>query len=285
MKLGYVVEPLGNASLEQVLELLTATGYSYVELSAAPDAPYFDAAAASKRERAQLRKLLDKSGILGFSLSYYTGALQKPGLTDAVQLHARKVIDAAAELEAEHVCMLAGFADDERSHFEIISGELPEMLLPIIDYAADRDVRIAFENYFRGVLRGADSISLFFETFPSEHVGLCYDPSHMLVQQCNHISPLYAFAGRLFQVHAKDFLESPAMRENSGIFGNEYWRYTLPGRGQIHWGQFIAHLEAIGYIGALCVEDEDEATEPAESVILAANYLEQYLPLPGMEEE
>ena len=82
--------------------------------------------------------------------------------------------------------------------------------------------------------------------------------------------------GRIFHTHAKDTLVDKAKRANVGVYGDGWWRYVIPGFGNIDWGEYIAHLRVNGYDGVLSIEHEDGSQGREEGFMRGAWYLEQF---------
>ena len=144
---------------------------------------------------------------------------------------------------------------------------------PLVEFAEERGVRIGIENcpmFFSGdEWPGGKNLATpaiwrkMFAEIPSSHFGLNYDPSHLVWQQMNWNRPLGEFASRLFHVHAKDVHVDTDRLDDVGILALplEYHRPTLPGLGDIDWGQFVARLGEGGYDGPVCIEVEDRVYE------------------------
>ncbi|OGG44357.1 MAG: hypothetical protein A3F84_00950 [Candidatus Handelsmanbacteria bacterium RIFCSPLOWO2_12_FULL_64_10] len=131
-----------------------------------------------------------------------------------------------------------------------------------------------------------------FSAIPSPHLGLCFDPSHMMRMGIDYMRALREFGDRVRHVHAKDCEVLPdGLYEFGNIgqsfgrrykFGEGWWRYTIPGYGEVDWGRFLARLEEVGYDGILSIELEDhrysgtEALEK-EGLLAAKRHLEQYV--------
>jgi sugar phosphate isomerase/epimerase len=213
----------------------------------------------------------------------------------------RQTIDACAALGVETLVTFAGSAfgmhfwgmpgvgDDHPSNrvadnlriFTAVYG-------PLADYAADRGVRIAFETAGRGGPQGnlAHSPELWermFDALPSPALGLSFDPSHLVWLQIPHAPDLIReFADRLFHVDGKDTEILTGRLTRQGILGSGWWRYRLPGWGQVDWPGVISALRDIGYDDVVSIENEDPLLPGAAGVIWAARYLEQFLyPTPG----
>ena len=54
--------------------------------------------------------------------------------------------------------------------------------------------------------------------------------------------------------------------------------YRLPGDGSLDWGSLVATLRAVGYTGAISIENEDALHPGCER---ALRYLRQFLPPRG----
>ena len=167
---------------------------------------------------------------------------------------------------------------------------------PLVQYAEDRDVRIGIENcpmlFTNDEWPGGKNLATspkiwrrMFEDIPSRHLGLNYDPSHMVWQQMDYIKPLWEFKDRLYHVHAKDVRLDRARLDDVGILATPLRYHTpkLPGLGEINWGRFCSVLGDIGYTGPVCVEVEDRAYEGSletrkAALQQSAHYLLQYMP-------
>ena len=102
-----------------------------------------------------------------------------------------------------------------------------------------------------------------FADLNSDHIGLNYDPSHMVWQQMDYLAPLREFSDRLHHVHAKDVRIDREKLNDVGILANplEYHTPKLPGLGEIDWGMFCSVLGDTDYDGPVCIEVEDRAYE------------------------
>jgi sugar phosphate isomerase/epimerase len=55
------------------------------------------------------------------------------------------------------------------------------------------------------------------------------------------------------------------LTDNPWVSG--WWRYRIPGRGEIDWTEFVASLNAVGYDGVLSIEHEDPELEGTEDKV------------------
>jgi sugar phosphate isomerase/epimerase len=130
----------------------------------------------------------------------------------------------------------------------------------------------------------------FFRECRSEAVGINYDPSHLVRMGIDPLRFLREFAGRVRHLHGKDTrlsaerlyelgTEQPPTFAKPFGFGGGHWRYTIPGRGSVCWGEVFTILKAHGYEGCVSVELEDQDFNGAEEteklgLSLGRQYLE-----------
>jgi sugar phosphate isomerase/epimerase len=120
----------------------------------------------------------------------------------------------------------------------------------------------------------------FFKECPSKAMGVNYDPSHLIRTGIDPLRFLGEFAERACHIHGKDTellserlyeygnLQPAAFAEPFG-FGEQCWRYTIPGHGQMRWSEGFRILEKAGYRGCVSVELEDanfNGTEAGEKL-------------------
>ncbi len=144
----------------------------------------------------------------------------------------------------------------------------------LVQLAEQHDVRIGIENcpmlFTDDEWPGGKNLAIspaiwqrMFETIPSQHFGLNYDPSHMVWMQMDYLAPLRDFSDRIFHVHAKDVRVDRHRLNQVGILATplQYHAPKLPGLGEVDWGRFVSVLGDTGYRGPVCVEVEDRAYE------------------------
>lgn len=135
---------------------------------------------------------------------------------------------------------------------------------PLVELAEKNNVRLCFENC---PLMGNIAISpvmwkKLFERLPSDHLGLAYDPSHLVWEMIDPYTPLLEFKDKIFHVHAKDTAIDRVKLARTGILTDfSWWSYRIPGRGELDWRQLLGQLTAEGYDGTISLEHEDAAYE------------------------
>lgn len=276
MKVGMLTAPFRNEPLEDVFAFAEEASIPCLELIAEPGSKHVDLDTFDKARAHDIKSALDDRGLEITSLSYYDPGLTDAKKTKAFQANAKKAIDAAALLDVDIVCMLAGFAAPGKSKLETIDTILPKIYQPILTHARKKKIKIALENWYMTCLQGLDTFDAMFDAIPDENFGLNYDPSHLYHQQCDHLLPVSHYKERIFHVHAKDTLVDQSMLRYTGNQGGGWWRYVIPGFGNINWGEFVSHLRMSGYDYVLSIEHEDATQTREEGFIRGAWYLEQF---------
>ncbi len=276
MFVGMLTAPFAQEPLENVLSFAEDSGIGGLEVVAGPGSKHIDPATLKKAEAKQLREELEARELTITALGYYDVTITNPDRVKAVQDHAKRTIDAAEMLGVSTVGMLPGFPAQGMSKIDTIKNVLPKAFAPILAHAKKKGVRIALENWFQTCLQGLDTFECLFEAIPDENFGLNYDPSHLVHQECDYMAPVRLYADRLFHTHAKDTLIDRSIRAHVGVYGAGWWRYVIPGFGEIKWGEYVGHLRAAGYDGVLSIEHEDGSQTREDGFVRGAYWLEQF---------
>lgn len=276
MRVGLLTVPFNDEPLDTVLDFAESASIPCLEVWAGPKSRHIDPFDLKAAQVKKIRDGLEERMLEITALAYYTIDLTDPKKTKAVQAHAKKTIDAAAKLEVPVVCMIPGFAAPGMDKIRTIREVLPKAFRPILTHARKRGIKIALENYFMTCLQGLDTFEELFKAIPDDNFGLNYDPSHLYHQQCDHLLPVSLYKDRIFHVHAKDTLVDQALRAQRGVLGAGWWRYVIPGFGNIDWGEFISHLRQNGYDHVLSIEHEDNTQSREDGFMRGAWHLEQF---------
>lgn len=130
----------------------------------------------------------------------------------------------------------------------------------VMEAAERHGVRVAVENC---PLMGNVAISpdLWHEVLhrvDSPRLGIAYDPSHLIWQMIDPYAPIRELGDRIFHVHAKDTEILRDRLARTGILTDfSWWRYRLPGLGELDWTRFVSALQEVGYDGMISIEHED----------------------------
>jgi sugar phosphate isomerase/epimerase len=141
------------------------------------------------------------------------------------------------------------------------------------------NVRILWEPYAGGpnIATGPVGWEALFKAFNSvPHVGLQFDPSHLVWQFMDPVEAAREFADKIYDVHLKDTEILWHIVRRAGIqpVNNvRWWRFRVPGYGSVDWKGFFSVLSEAGYTGAMNIENEDQFYYPAYN---QENFTEQY---------
>ncbi|MBX7103647.1 MAG: sugar phosphate isomerase/epimerase [Gemmataceae bacterium] len=300
MTLGFVSAILPDLDLDAVLAFAARTGYDCVEVMCWPPGKAERRYAGithldvTKFEPAKVHDLCGKHGVAISGLGYYPNPLDPDeAAATGFARHLEQVILAADRLGIRVINTFIG-----RDPAKTIDDNWPRMLKvwkPLAKLAEDHNVRIGIENcpmsFTKDEWPGGKNLAtspavwrrLFADLGP--HVGLNYDPSHLVLQHMCYLKPMIEFPDRLFHVHAKDLRINRAALDEYGAFAfpNLWHSPKLPGLGDVDWGKFFSRLTDTGYNGPVCVEVEDRAYEgPLErrqaALIQSHTYLRNFLP-------
>ena len=151
-----------------------------------------------------------------------------------------------------------------------------ERYLPsLTGYAADHGVRLVIENCpmegwhpdgYPGNLAYSPEL---WDWLSGLGFYLNYDPSHLAwlgIDPIDALKPCLA-RGQVLHFQAKDIEIDTQQRTRYGIFGKTvertspedvgWWRYRLPGTGQLDWPAIITALHDGGFDGTVAIEHED----------------------------
>ncbi|WP_067470059.1 sugar phosphate isomerase/epimerase family protein [Actinomadura macra] len=281
MKLGVLTAALGQMSLEQIAAWAARAGYQALEVAAWPvgnehvhQAAHLNVAAFTGDDAAGVKELMRANGLAISAVTYCGNNLHHDrSERDRVHRHLRACIDAAALLGVGKVTTFIGrdvtlpVADNLK--------EAEQHLPPLTRYAAERGVALLAENCpmegwhpdgYPGNLAYSPEL---WDWMAELGFGLTYDPSHLPWLGIDPLDALHHAldAGIVGHVQAKDIQIDERARTRYGVFGKTatrtsptdvgWWRYRVPGRGQLDWNLIIDTLHAAGYNGDIAVEHED----------------------------
>jgi len=225
---------------------------------------------------AAVKELLAETGLRISSLAHYQ-IFNRCASAEAYAAEMREVFAAAEALGVDTVCALAGFPVDGKSKLETIQDDVKAIFGPLAREAADRGLRIAFENWFATNLQNLDHFAALVEAVAQDNVGFNFDPSHLEWQQIDTLAAVEEFGDQIFHTHAKDVAIRRDKRARMGVLEFGWWRYVIPGFGEIDWGRYILALKEISYEGVLSIEHEDSAFEAEEGFEKGLVHLRQFV--------
>lgn len=277
MDIGLLTAPFGRKPLPWVVNFARDHDFQALEVVAGPGSAHLDTADLSAARTKETTRLVRGNGLRISSLACYTNLLE-PDRTRRAQLSKdlRGVIRAAAALEVEVVCLLAGFPLPGKDRMQTIEQDVPRVFTPLVEFAAKSSIKLACENYFATNIMNLDHWQRLFEVVPHTNFGLNFDPSHLHWQGIDYLEAVDLFADRIFHTHAKDVEIKQHLLRRVGNQSRGWWRYVIPGYGEINWGVYLARLRAVGYDGVLSIEHEDSAFGVEEGFLKGRRHLAQY---------
>ncbi|HHY97547.1 MAG TPA: sugar phosphate isomerase/epimerase [Firmicutes bacterium] len=308
MRLGFFTACFRRKPIAEVADWASAQGFTALEVACWPydntrdySSTTIDVEALTPEEAHEINEMLKSKNLIISSLGYYDNMLHSdPRQREAHLRHLTKVMDAAHMLGVGLVGTFIG-RNIELSVADNLK-EAERVFSDIMKYAEDRNLRVMIENcpmvgWQQPGIPGnlAYSPELWDELFkriPSESFGLNFDPSHLYWLGIDYIQAAKDYRDRIFHAHAKDVELLDEGYYRYGIFGSQlgsghgktFWRYRLPGLGEIDWARFISILYEIGLeSGTLSIEHEDPIWEGTEEklkagLIMGRRHLAQYMP-------
>lgn len=258
MRLGFLTQ-----YSDHMVEVAGRIGFNGLELHANSwGTPPPSTATAAKTRCAGARDRLKEAGIAVTALGFYGAHIA--GKPNAVRKEFAAVMNVGDCLGCRVITTLVGRLPD--MSLEEHASAFKKVFGPVAQMAEDRGFKIAFENWsgFRGYPFQGTNIAyrpaawdMMFETVDSDAIGLEFDPSHLHFQMMDYIALVHRYGEKIFHVHAKD---TEILRDKlgaNGIFSEGWWRFRVPGWGEIDWRRFISALQDVGYKGGIAIEHED----------------------------
>jgi sugar phosphate isomerase/epimerase len=279
MNLGLFTGCLPHLSLDDVAAWAASAGFDALEIGAWPADETRDGASChldvyrlDDHRAAEVHAVLAKHALTPSAICYYENNLHgDEERRHRIHQHLRACIDAAALLGVPHVGTFVG-RDTSRTVKENL--ELADTALrPLIDHATARGVRLVIENcpmegwHPDGYPANLAYSPELWEWMFTLGLYLNYDPSHLAWLGIDPIQALTDYSDRVLHVQAKDVQIIPQARNRYGTYGKTaertgpfdagWWRYRLPGLGELDWRRLIDVLYEVGYQGTVSVEHED----------------------------
>ena len=292
MKIGFLTACLPKIELEDLLQWASSQGFQTLELAAWPvkssrdyQARQIDASNFTSDEAKRINELFESHNMSISSLAYYDNNLH-PNLKKRKSFHdhLKKVIDTASLLDVNLVGTFVGGRPDKTPAENI--KEIGKVFRPLVKYAENKGVKLMIENcpmdnWVKFGIPGNYAYSpelweALFNEVQSKNFGLNLDPSHLYWLGIDYIKATKEFSSKIFHAHAKDTEILNDGRYRYGILSHQinsnpwksgWWRYRIPGLGEIDWMKFISTLQENGYDNVISIEHEDPVWEGSENKV------------------
>ncbi|MER8393174.1 sugar phosphate isomerase/epimerase [Mesorhizobium sp. M0045] len=246
----------------------------------------------------EIREAIGDADVVVSSIGVFGNPLESGEIDRGVLQAWETIIDNAHLFGAN---MVSGFTGRIRG--KPLPDSLPrfrEVWGPLARRAADKGVRIAFENCAMdgnwtsgdwNIAHNPDAWELMFNELPDDNLGLEWEPCHQLVYLIDPIPQIRKWAPRIFHVHGKDATVRWDVIREHGVFGRlPFVQMRTPGFGDSDWTRVISELRLAGYKGAIDIEGWHDPVYRGDLEITgqarALDYLQQcrggasYLPNP-----
>jgi sugar phosphate isomerase/epimerase len=292
MKLGFLTNSLVHHGMNNIEDIVDwSVNHAFQALEVGPNVPFHS-----------LEKVVSERKIEIAALTYCRNFLSED--EELAALHKNELFNRvrmAGELGIPVVVTSTGISasakgdhydgyDAIRSKPEYSLEKVVSLFHDCLELAEEKNVKIAFENcpLMGNIAISPDLWRKLFERLDSPNVGLAYDPSHLLWQFIDPYLPIKEFGHKIFHVHAKDTEINHEQLKRAGVLSDfSWWRYRLPGLGDLNWTKFISELTEVGYTGAISVEHEDpvwggDLSKTKQGIVISKQYLEK---IPGFSAE
>jgi len=251
---GMLTAPFKDESLSDIVKFASGNGIRGLEVPVAPGRKQIDVEKILSSGPGDVKRVLSKTNIVISSLAFYAGnILVDKGSQDFF----KKSVEACVALDVDVLCCLAGMASPGKDKKATLRSDFKDAYSVLADFAKDHDIKLAMENWYATLLQGLDNFDLAFEMVPNASLGLNFDPSHLVHQQIDYIQAVHHLGKRIFHTHAKDTEIIRHRMHYRGIYEGGWWRYRIPGRGEINWNAYVTALKENGYDYVLSIEHED----------------------------
>ena len=276
MKLGFLTACLPDLSLEEIADWAMAQGYEALEVAAWPDlgARPFVATHlnADNYDPQAIKNIFESRNLQLSSIAFYDNNLH-PDLKEraAINNHVMKLIDIASELGVESVGTFVGRDCNKSVRDNLKMAE--EVFAPLVAHANSKNVKIIIENCvmegwhpdgYPGNLAYSPEL---WEWMFGIGLYLNFDPSHLVWMGIDPIAAVKPYINKIVHAQAKDIEVFADRRNHYGYPGKSvlrenpwdvgWWRYRVPGLGEVDWRRLIDVLYEGGFDGTLSVEHED----------------------------
>jgi sugar phosphate isomerase/epimerase len=279
MQLGFLTACLPGWSLTEIADWAQAHGYQALEVAAWPahgDRPFtathIDVRQLTARQAEDVTTIFRDRGLTLSSLAYYDNNLH-PDAAERAAVHAHLLacVEAAGRLGCPTVGTFVGRDPGQTVAANLRAAEA--LFKPIVDRAGELGVKIVIENCvmegwhpdgYPGNLAYSPEL---WEWMFSIGLHLNYDPSHLVWMGIDPVAALKPYVDRIAHAQAKDIQVFAEARNRYGWPGKAvdrpdpwdvgWWRYRVPGLGQVNWTAVVDALYEGGFDGVLSVEHED----------------------------
>ncbi|MCL5996469.1 MAG: sugar phosphate isomerase/epimerase [Chloroflexi bacterium] len=215
-----------------------------------------------KQLASEVKDALGDSGAVISSVAVFGNPLETTPIDCETLRGWEMLIDNAYLFGAD---IVAGFTGRLRG--QPIDKSMPrfkEVFGPLTQRAADKGVRIAFENCDMGgdwnsgdwnIAHNPTAWQMMFNEVTLPNIGLEWEPCHQMVSLIDPMPQLREWVGKIFHVHGKDCTIKWDIVRKHGVDGPvQFAFHRTPGFGDSNWTDIISELRASGFTGSIDIE-------------------------------
>jgi sugar phosphate isomerase/epimerase len=255
--IGYVAADMEGRSAAEIVALLAAAGYGAVDWTMEQYEPLSE-------PPGRLRELAEQARAAGLEVAQLM--VHQDHVTLDGELWEQRVrraecaVLACAHAEIDSVGVLSGPNPWEAGALRIgwdveetqAWGLALRALERVLSCGEREGVRVALEPCWGTLAQGRYRAEYLLARLDCAALAVNFDPSHHVLCGDDIPGAVRAWGGRIAHVHLKDALG------RIGVEGEDF-AFLLPGEGAVPWPALFDALDAIGYTGAMSVENEARA--------------------------
>jgi|HubBroStandDraft_6_1064221.scaffolds.fasta_scaffold313945_2 sugar phosphate isomerase/epimerase len=278
--IGYVAADMGALSAPEIVALLAGAGYGAVDWTMEQFDPLRDSPQ-------RLQEMVEQARAAGLRVPQLM--VHQDHVTLDADLWEQRVrraecaVLACAHADIDSIGVLSGPNPWEpgaaRVGVDLSEAHAWELSLRalerVLDRAEEESVRVALEPCWGTLAHGRYRAEHLLAALDCAALAVNFDPSHHVLCGDDIPGAVRAWGGRIAHVHLKDAfgVSGPAARAHAGARSRggargedigpaaagvegEDFTFLLPGEGAVPWPEMFDALDAIGYTGAMSVENE-----------------------------
>jgi sugar phosphate isomerase/epimerase len=255
-----------GTGLDGAIELASAKGLPALEYSFAPFSTSAKGkeslAAGEKKFLKGVRKLSEEAGVLlsCLGLDFCLFPMDKKS---AKSFHSMvtKLAQVANAVNCKKIAVYLA-AGENGTWLEAIESELTRLKKTLAENDVGLLLRLATAPEFRGkslkswkAMEPQDWRNLL-SVVPG--LGLSFSPADCVWLGIDYLKILSGVASGIEHIEAHDIEINRPLLNDSGMYGPLWWRYRLPGKGQVDWTQLVEALKLYDFKGSFSIHLDDE---------------------------
>ena len=310
MKLGVFAVLLGDKTLEEALQYLTASGVQAVELGVGgyPGKAHVktEELLADDNKLEEFKALIAKYGVTISALSVHGNPVHpQKEIAESFHKDFENAVLLAEKLGMDTVVTFSGCPGDHEGakYPNWVTCPWPEDFLKVLDFQwnevlipywkeavkfanAHGVTKIALEMHPGFCVYNPDTL-LKLRAAVGETIGANFDPSHLFWQGIDPVAAIRKIAGTIYHFHAKDTKIDPINNGVNGVldtkhYGDEInrsWIFRSVGYGHDYqvWKDMVSALRMTGYDYVMSIEHEDSLMTPNEGLQKAISFLKEVM--------